>query len=72
MPLQTGLTNPLDAAILDARTGLGGLDKVAEVPYDFVRKRLSVIGREPGGRVRLVTKGAFGPRAHGERARRVS
>ncbi len=57
---QTGLVNPLDEAILAASGGidLTGLSKVEEIPYDFVRKRLSVAVGE-GGRVRLITKGAF-------------
>jgi Mg2+-importing ATPase len=57
--LQTGLANPLDEAILHAhRADLGGVEKLGEVPYDFVRKRLSVIIRSRAG-VTLVTKGAF-------------
>jgi Mg2+-importing ATPase len=34
------------------------VSKLGEIPYDFVRKRLSVIVRAPEG-IRLVTKGAF-------------
>jgi Mg2+-importing ATPase len=57
--LQTGLANPLDDAILRAhRADLRGVEKLGEVPYDFVRKRLSVVVRGPAG-VALVTKGAF-------------
>jgi Mg2+-importing ATPase len=57
--LQAGLTNPLDGAILEAHTPeLGGVEKLGEVPYDFVRKRLSVVVRSRHG-IRLVTKGAF-------------
>ncbi|HEU5320350.1 MAG TPA: magnesium-translocating P-type ATPase [Methylomirabilota bacterium] len=57
--LQAGLANPLDDAIRQARTpDLGGVEKLGEIPYDFVRKRLSVVVRGPAG-VRLVTKGAF-------------
>jgi Mg2+-importing ATPase len=57
--LQTGLVNPLDEAILEAhRPVAGATEKIAEVPYDFVRKRLSVAIRDRSG-VRLVTKGAF-------------
>ena len=56
--LQAGLTNPLDAAILQAhRPDLSSVEKLAEIPYDFVRKRLSVVVRQ-GGAIRLVTKGA--------------
>lgn len=57
--LETGIDNPLDDAILAAhRPQLAGVDKVAEVPFDFVRKRVSVIVGDEHGR-RLITKGAF-------------
>ena len=42
--LETGLANPLDEAILTARApDLAGCAKLAEIPFDFVRKRLSVV-----------------------------
>jgi Mg2+-importing ATPase len=57
--LQAGLENPLDQAILAAHApDLAPLGKLGEVPYDFVRKRLSVAFRE-GPDALLVTKGAF-------------
>ncbi|RKH47495.1 TIGR00374 family protein [Corallococcus sicarius] len=57
--LQAGMANPLDDALLRARRPAPGTaDKLGEIPYDFVRKRLSVIVRQ-GDDVRLVTKGAF-------------
>jgi Mg2+-importing ATPase len=57
--LQTGLANPLDTAILQAASpNPSTVRKLAEVPYDFVRKRLSVVVRDAAG-VRLITKGAF-------------
>lgn len=57
--LETGLPSPLDDAILKAQTpDLGQRCKLAEVPFDFVRKRVSVVV-ENEGRVQLVTKGAF-------------
>lgn len=56
--LQTGFCNPLDAAILEARRpDLAGVHKLAEIPYDFIRKRLAVIVEGEGG-IRLITKGA--------------
>jgi Mg2+-importing ATPase len=56
--LQSGLTNPLDEAIVQAHAPhLDGVSKLAEVPYDFVRKRMSVVVRRPDGVV-LLTKGA--------------
>ena len=57
--LETGLANPLDDAVLDAhKPDLSRLTKVAEVPFDFIRKRVSVVVDGPDGR-RLITKGAF-------------
>ncbi|HSA59735.1 MAG TPA: magnesium-translocating P-type ATPase [bacterium] len=57
--LQTGLANPLDDAILQASSpDLSLVKKIAEIPYDFIRRRLSVIVRESGV-IRLITKGAF-------------
>jgi Mg2+-importing ATPase len=59
--LETGLSNPLDDAILRARTpDLSGVRKVGEIPFDFMRKRVSVVV-EDGSGVRLITKGAFDP-----------
>ena len=56
---QTGLSNPLDEAILaHAQPEVGGFSKVDEVPYDFVRKRLSVIVQDGERRV-LIIKGAL-------------
>jgi Mg2+-importing ATPase len=57
--LETGITSPLDEAILKARTpSLERVTKLAEIPFDFVRKRVTVVARTPEG-VRLITKGAF-------------
>lgn len=57
--LETGLPNPLDEAILARTTpDLTGIEKLAEIPFDFIRKRLSVVVRDAGG-VLIVTKGAF-------------
>lgn len=59
--LQTGLKNPLDeaiAAISDAGIDLQPYSKVAEVPYDFIRKRLSVVVRTKNGADLLICKGA--------------
>jgi Mg2+-importing ATPase len=56
---QTGLSNPLDEAILSkTKLDIGETIKVDEIPYDFVRKRLSVVIQE-GGSYLLVTKGAL-------------
>jgi len=60
---QTGLANPLDAAIQTYARQAGppiGLErKVDEIPYDFVRKRLSVVTADARGVLTLITKGAL-------------
>jgi P-type Mg2+ transporter len=60
---QTGLANPLDEAILaQPHPDTTGMDKLEEIPYDFVRKRLSVVvDSDPGTPVKplLITKGAL-------------
>jgi P-type Mg2+ transporter len=60
---QTGLNNPLDEAIQGAaqKAGLeiGVEKKVDEIPYDFVRKRLSVVTDNGKGERTLITKGAL-------------
>ena len=56
--LQRGFANPLDQAIV-ADTGRADASvRLDEVPFDFERKRLSVLVRDHDERV-LVTKGAF-------------
>ncbi|MFN0085455.1 MAG: magnesium-translocating P-type ATPase [Blastocatellia bacterium] len=55
---QTGLRSPLDDAILRREHGaLSAYSKVDEIPFDFERRRLSVIVRGEG-RTILITKGA--------------
>jgi len=57
--LQRGFANPIDAAIVrDAAMDHGGATAIAELPYDFTRRRLTVLVDEAGRR-RLITKGAF-------------
>ena len=56
--LEAGFANPIDEAIRAAPSGdLSGYRKLGELPYDFVRKRLSVLAAQEG-RSWLVTKGA--------------
>jgi Mg2+-importing ATPase len=57
--LQAGLVSPIDEALLRGAPDGGG-EKLAEIPYDFVRKRLSVVVRRGAGAL-LVTKGAVEP-----------
>ena len=56
---QTGLSDPLDDAIVASDSmEVQGFQKRGEIPYDFSRKRLSVIVEESSGR-RLISKGAL-------------
>ncbi|HEX8930802.1 MAG TPA: HAD-IC family P-type ATPase, partial [Actinomycetota bacterium] len=56
--LQRGFPNPLDQAILAGAAPVDPGARLGEIPYDFQRKRLSVLVGGPGGPL-LVTKGAF-------------
>ena len=60
---QSGLANPLDAAVVAAvhraALDLGTARKVDEIPYDFVRKCLSVVVDNIAESRTLVTKGAL-------------
>lgn len=56
---QTGFANPIDRAIRDHQTfDTRNVEKLDEIPYDFIRKRLSVRVSE-NGRKLLITKGAL-------------
>jgi P-type Mg2+ transporter len=63
--LQTGIDNPLDAAIVTAAPA-GVIEgarhrKVDEIPYDFQRRRLTVVVAEESDKPshRIITKGAY-------------
>ncbi|NTW22982.1 magnesium-translocating P-type ATPase [Candidatus Falkowbacteria bacterium] len=54
----TGITNPLDNAINDYKDiDVSDYKKIDEIPYDFSRKRSSMVV-ETGGKRLLITKGA--------------
>ena len=55
--LQHGFPNPLDRAIVCSTGPVDGALRLDEVPYDFHRRRLSVVVEEDGAPL-LVTKGA--------------
>ena len=56
--LETGICSPLDEAILrGCATSPSDAHKLDEIPFDFDRRRLSVVA-ETGGDVLLATKGA--------------
>src|SRR5439155_11660265 len=55
---QTGIKSPLDEAILKrGGVAINGYRKIDEIPFDFERRRLSVVVANIGGRL-LITKGA--------------
>ncbi|MEX2648922.1 MAG: magnesium-translocating P-type ATPase [Alphaproteobacteria bacterium] len=62
---ETGIENPLDAAIVAAGESAGlttrGFAKIDEIPYDFLRRRLTIVMAEDSAPARhlIVTKGAF-------------
>jgi Mg2+-importing ATPase len=59
---ETGIRSPLDAAILQhAAIDVAGYQKVDEIPFDFERRRLSVVVEPPAATTRqqlVITKGA--------------
>ena len=56
---ETGFTNPIDKAIREYKAfDLVGTEKLAEIPYDFYRKCLSLLV-EDNGQTLLLTKGAL-------------
>lgn len=57
--LQTGYVNPMDAAIVASQPALTDTwRKIDEVPYDFSRRRLSVLVAN-GDQTLVITKGAL-------------
>lgn len=61
---QTGLKNLIDLAIIAHQEQLGSdlikqkYTKVDEIPFDFSRRRMSVVVADPAGKTQLITKGA--------------
>lgn len=61
---QTGLKNLIDLAVIEKQEALGAeacirqYAKVDEIPFDFERRRMSVVVRDRKGKTQLVTKGA--------------
>ena len=61
---QTGLKNLLDLAVIEKQEALGAAaltgmyHKVDEVPFDFERRRMSVVVCDRAGKTQMVTKGA--------------
>ncbi|WP_442896576.1 magnesium-translocating P-type ATPase [Enterococcus sp. 5H] len=60
---QTGLKNLMDVAIIDAAKEELSIDsseykKVDEIPFDFQRRRMSVVIEDKTGKTQMITKGA--------------
>ncbi|HJV88646.1 MAG TPA: magnesium-translocating P-type ATPase [Noviherbaspirillum sp.] len=62
---ETGIENPLDEALVAAgdkeKMNTDGLRKIDEIPYDFIRRRLTIVVEETPtqGKHLIITKGAF-------------
>ncbi|MEM1549270.1 MAG: magnesium-translocating P-type ATPase [Candidatus Methanomethylicia archaeon] len=55
---QTGLRSPLDEAVLAYKSvDIAGYRKIDEIPFDFIRKRLSIVIEHEDQRY-MITKGA--------------
>jgi Mg2+-importing ATPase len=55
---ETGIRNPLDVAIMKhAAVSVEGSRKLDEIPFDFERRRLSIVVEDSGERM-MITKGA--------------
>ncbi len=55
---ESGYLNPIDEAIRNSQKfELAEYAKLDEIPYDFIRKRLSILVKSPGGPL-MITKGA--------------
>lgn len=61
---QTGLKNLIDIAVISKQTEIGAQNlqedykKVDEIPFDFERRRMSVVVKDKQGKTQMVTKGA--------------
>lgn len=62
---QTGLKNLIDIAIIEKQDELGSgsirdtYTKIDEIPFDFERRRMSVVVSDPAGKTQMITKGAI-------------
>lgn len=56
---EKGFSNPIDEAIRSYKQqDISGYEKVDEIPYDFLRKRLSIMIKKDGQHL-MITKGAL-------------
>lgn len=60
--LETGFVNPIDESLRQIGSDVitAGIDRLDEVPYDFIRKRLTIVIADPynDGDMMMITKGA--------------
>ncbi len=57
---ETGFNNPIDTALRALGQNLEGWQKLDELPFDFIRKRQSILALPPGAmQPLLITKGAL-------------
>lgn len=61
---QTGLKNLMDKAIIDSAEeeldiNVKNYNKVDEIPFDFERRRMSVVIEDKNGKTQMITKGAI-------------
>jgi len=57
---ETGLKSPLDDAVLRYKQlDVKGFDKADEVPFDFIRRRVSIVVHDPQKASLMVCKGAL-------------
>lgn len=62
---QTGLKNLIDLAIIEKQDEKGSSEiketysKVDEIPFDFERRRMSVVVADKAGKTQMITKGAI-------------
>ncbi len=54
---QSGMKNPLDDSLLEKKVELGKMEKIDEVPFDFYRRRMSVVVKSEDKLI-MITKGA--------------
>ncbi len=56
---ESGISNPLDDAVRTyKKIDITSYSKIDEVPYDFVRKKMSVVVADPKDTQTMITKGA--------------
>lgn len=61
---QTGFKNLIDQAVINhgterAQRLVGQYQKIDEIPFDFIRRRLSVVVADQSGQAKLICKGAI-------------